>query len=196
VLNAAEDELATEHGCEKSPESIKGLRKIQPRCRSFRSAENRDIRICRRLQEGTAGRKDKQCTKEETIYAVVRSRKEDERSSRVQHKSQQYSLLVPIPFHEQTRGDGHEKVADIHRRADEGGLQVSKSASLLQVRDEDGFKVVNECPKEEEHGHNDEGYQELPRMASCPITEHGGTCHSLGLVRRNIRKDCIGNLLF
>ena len=115
---------------------------------------------------------DEEGRQEDVERQVVLAGDEDERPHPIEEQPEHHPFAVPEAGDEQPRGDGHDKVAQIHHGLYHGGTGLGDVQKLLEVLVQHIEDGVGKPPQEEQGYNQNEGNQIRFPYQRCTFACH------------------------
>jgi hypothetical protein len=167
-VGRGKDEMAGDKRPENGADGVAALREIDPHGAGLRRAQHGRVGIGDRLEEGEPARQNEKPREKRGKRPDMRGRDEPEGARGDENEPGQDSHLVTEAPGEQTRRDGHDRVADVIGERHQRRFGLADVQRILEVLVENVDHPVTETPKQEEKA--DQGKSERVR-GSLPVAE-------------------------
>src|SRR5271157_2729859 len=149
-----------EYGADQDPgdraQRVEGLREIETPFRTLGISQLCNERIGGSFQKRkTAGNHEKR-HEEKKVLSAQRCRPEQETSQSVQEQPSHKTRFVPESAHQQSRGDGQQKVPQVESRLHQPRLEPVNRKRLHELPDQDIVQIIGNSPQKEQRRHQNE----------------------------------------
>ncbi len=155
---------------------LKDCAKLMRHSASFLSRQYCNVQISSGFQKGkTSGNREKREQKK-SVYPQIRRRIKQECATRIEQQAGQNATLVAKLAHENTRRNGHHKIAKVESGIHDARLPTFQIEGKLKVADEGAVQAIGDAPEEKKAANQRERHQVGIAAGSRIGYRHAGKC--------------------